>query len=225
MTTNPASAPGPSLTALRRDELTARNVRGVEAPDFPGVASSSGAFFAGLRAVPDAGPAHLSPSFLRGAKADPVADTAHAGGRLDRQGRLTCKKLIKSLAWEPGIELAAYFLLERPLVLIRRVVTGGNDLDGAKCDCGRCVEAQADATSLDERWVESFEDVDLTSKWELSLHPGLCNSAGLAVPGEVVALALPHLDAVLITSAAAAVAALFDGVATSAIPEPVNHHR
>jgi hypothetical protein len=56
--------PGPSLTALRRSELTGRKVRSVVAPEFPGfpglAPSTAGANFGGLRAVPDAGPATSS---------------------------------------------------------------------------------------------------------------------------------------------------------------------
>lgn len=203
MDTNPASAPGPWLSELRRAERTAARVRpaGVPAPQA-----------GGLRLVTTDSQPLLRPGFLREVAPHPADGAARAGGRLDAQGRLTCKKLLGSLGWEPHIELVAHILADRPLVLIRQVALDGLDLDGNPCDCATCLEKLRAERALDDDWIEARETVEITGKWELDLPLGLLHSARIVAPGEVIAAALPQLDAVLLTSTAYAVTALLDGI-------------
>lgn len=210
------AALAPSLTALRQAELTAGRIR----PEAPAALPASG----GLRLVPNSGETHAVPSFLRGAAPDLLADGARAGGRLDRQGRLAAKKLLDVLGWEPGSELTAHVRLDRPVVLVRRVPDHGVDTTGRSCDCTRCLEVVAVATELDSDWGEIRATVDVTARGELRLPLGACHAARVPVPGEVVAIAVPTLDAVVLTSAAHALGALVDGLGLAALPEATPDH-
>jgi hypothetical protein len=219
MPAHPTTAPGPSQTAARRAEKTAARVR-----------SGAGATGPGLRLVHDGDTGSRLPSFLRAASADPHAMGARAGARLDPQARITCAKLLKGLGWQPGEALATHCHLERRLVLVRRVDDTGRDLDDSECACARCVVEQHAATALAAGWVAvgqpavlhqedepplivvKGEPARVTSKGELALTRGMVRSAGLSVPGEVLILALPALDAVLVTSVEVVVSALLDGL-------------
>ena len=207
-TTTPTETP--SLTARHQAELVATRVRGDDQPDGEphGVRSQ-------LRVL-DGGRETAALPGLPTAAADPLASTARVSGQLDRQGRLSCKKLLASLGWQPRTELTAALVLERPLLLIRREVDDGVDLDGGACDCERCVSERRAATALDAAWQATHEPVAVTGKWELQLPAGLRHHLGVEAPGEVLALGLPAVDGLLLTSAAYAVAALVDGIALTA---------
>lgn len=107
---------------------------------------------------------------------------------------------------------------------MRRPPTLAADVDGTACGCVRCVEELEAVTALDSGWTEIGDKTVITRKWELSLTAGMCHAAGLEVPGEVVAVAVPALDAVVLTSAAYAITCLFDGLALTPLPPSPRVH-
>ena len=212
MHTNHATADG-SLTALHRSQLAASRIRhaddGQPRPD------------RGLRLVPDQGGDVLQ-GLLASPAPDPVIDTARGGSRLDTQGRLTCKKLLDTLGWSAGQQLSVHRLTDAPVLLVRSAVEHGIDLDGTTCDCGTCVQQTMEAAALDDDWDELLPDVEVTAKAELRLSQGLCHSVGIEVPGEVVAVAVPAVGGLLLTSTAYAVTGLLDGRALTPLPTPAD---
>lgn len=207
MTTHPTPLPGPSLTELRRAEVTARQVRRADAEPAAGH----------LRLVQE--PSADQPWFASDAPAAALVG-ASAGARLDAQCRVTCAKLLKRLGWEPHVEVETFLRRDRRLLLVRRVPDGACDVDGSACSCLRCTEKQTEMRRLDDGWSEVREEVRITGKWELALTEAICHGAGLRPCGEVLAIAVPGLDGLVLTNPENVVSLLVDGVGlpTAAAP-------